>query len=125
MLPALLAILLMAMIRAMQSFEIELVLGPPFQFYVYSTKVYSLIAQEPPAFGPAAALATLGLAAILPLIFAQRWLATRRQYTTLTGRLQAQEVAARQLEMRRRLETVDKKGLEQAATWILQTLNSR
>jgi iron(III) transport system permease protein len=92
MLPALLAILLMAMIRAMQSFEIELVLGPPFQFYVYSTKVYSLIAQEPPEFGAAAALATLGLAAILPLIFAQRWLATRRQYTTLTGRLQAQPV---------------------------------
>ncbi|MFT5539077.1 MAG: iron(III) transport system permease protein [Alphaproteobacteria bacterium] len=92
MLPALIAILLMAMIRAMQSFEIELVLGPPFQFYVYSTKVYSLIAQDPPAFGAAAALATLGLAAILPLIFAQRWISTRRQYTTLTGRLQAQPV---------------------------------
>jgi len=92
MMPALIAILLMAMIRAMQSFEIELVLGPPFQFYIYSTKVYSLIAQEPPAFGPASALATLGLAAILPLIFAQRWLTMRRQYTTLTGRLQAQPV---------------------------------
>ncbi len=92
MMPALIAILLMAMIRAMQSFEIELVLGPPFQFYVYSTKVYSLIAQEPPALGPASALATLGLAAILPLIFAQRWLTMRRQYTTLTGRLQAQPV---------------------------------
>lgn len=92
MMPALVAILLMAMIRAMQSFEIELVLGPPFQFYVYSTKVYSLIAHEPPEFGPASALATLGLAAILPLIFAQRWLAMRRQYTTLTGKLQTQPV---------------------------------
>jgi iron(III) transport system permease protein len=76
----------------MQSFEIELVLGPSFQFYVYSTKVYSLIAQDPPAFGAASALATIGLAAILPLIFAQRWLTMRRQYTTLTGRLQAQPV---------------------------------
>ncbi|MQA65173.1 MAG: ABC transporter permease subunit [Alphaproteobacteria bacterium] len=92
MMPALIAILLMAMIRAMQSFEIEMVLGPPFQFYVYSTKVYALIAQEPPEFGPASALATLGLAAILPLIFAQRWLAMRRQYTTLTGKLQTQPV---------------------------------
>jgi iron(III) transport system permease protein len=92
MMPALIAILLMSMIRAMQSFEIELVLGPSFQFYVYSTKVYSLIAQDPPAFGAAAALATLGLAALLPLIFAQRWISTRRQYTTLTGRLQAQPV---------------------------------
>lgn len=92
MMPALIAVLLMAMIRAMQSFEIEMVLGPPFQFFVYSTKVYTLISQDPPAFGPASALATLGLAAILPLIFAQRWLTTRRQYTTLTGRLQAQPV---------------------------------
>jgi iron(III) transport system permease protein len=92
MLPALLAILLMAMIRAMQSFEIELVLGPPFDFYVYSTKVYSLIAGDPPEFGPASALAVLGLAFILPLIFVQRWLGQRKQYTTLTGRLQTQPV---------------------------------
>ena len=92
MMPALIAILLMAMIRAMQSFEIEMVLGPSFQFYVYSTKVYALVAQEPPDFGTASALATMGLAAILPLIFAQRWLGTRRQYTTLTGKLQTQPV---------------------------------
>ena len=92
MAPALIAILLMAMIRAMQSFEIEMVLGPAFQFYVYSTKVYTLIAQEPPEFGSASALATLGLAAILPLIFAQRWITSRRQYATLTGKLQTQPV---------------------------------
>ncbi|MQA66999.1 MAG: ABC transporter permease subunit [Alphaproteobacteria bacterium] len=92
MMPALIAIVLMAMIRAMQSFEIELVLGPPFEFFIYSTKVYSLIAQEPPQFGAASALATLGLAVILPLIFAQRHLTLRRQYTTLTGKLQTQPV---------------------------------
>lgn len=92
MMPALIAIILMAMIRAMQSFEIELVLGPPFQFYIYSTMVYSLISQEPPQFGAASALATLGLAFILPLIFAQRKLTMRRQYTTLTGKLQTQPV---------------------------------
>lgn len=92
MMPALIAIVLMAMIRAMQSFEIELVLGPPFGFYIYSTKVYSLISQEPPQFGAASALATLGLAVILPLIFCQRRLGLRRQYTTLTGKLQTQPV---------------------------------
>ncbi|MDH3240909.1 MAG: iron ABC transporter permease [Alphaproteobacteria bacterium] len=92
MMPALIAIVLMAMIRAMQSFEIELVLGPPFGFYIYSTKVYSLISQEPPQFGAASALATLGLAVILPLIFFQRRLGLRRQYTTLTGKLQTQPV---------------------------------
>lgn len=92
MAPALIAIVLMAMIRAMQSFEIEMVLGAPFQFYVYSTKVYTLVSQEPPQFAPASALASMGLLVILPLIFVQRWLGMRRQYTTLTGKLQTQPV---------------------------------
>ena len=85
--PALLAVALMSMIRAMQSFEIELVLGAPFQFYVYSTQVYSLIAQEPPNYASASALATIGLAIIAPLIFLQRWVSLRRQYTTVSGKM--------------------------------------
>jgi iron(III) transport system permease protein len=91
-LPALIAILLMAMIRAMQSFEIELVLGPPFRFYVYSTLVYSFIGQEPPDFGGASALATMGLALIVPLIALQRFLAFRRSYTTVSGRMRLDRV---------------------------------
>jgi iron(III) transport system permease protein len=91
-LPALIAILLMAMIRAMQSFEIELVLGPPFRFYVYNTLVYSFIAQEPPDFGGASALATMGLALIVPLIALQRWVAFRRSYATVSGRMRTERV---------------------------------
>jgi iron(III) transport system permease protein len=91
-LPALIGILLMAMIRAMQSFEIELVLGPPFRFYVYSTLVYSFIAQEPPDFGGASALATMGLALIVPLIALQRWVAFRRSYATVSGRMRTEPV---------------------------------
>jgi iron(III) transport system permease protein len=91
-LPALIAILLLAMIRAMQSFEIELVLGPPFRFYVYSTLVYSFIGQEPPDFGSASALATMGLALIVPLIALQRWVALRRSYATVSGRMRSERV---------------------------------
>ena len=91
-LPAIIAILLLAMIRAMQSFEIELVLGPAFGFYVYSTQVYSLIGQEPPDFGAASALATVGLLLITPLIFVQRWIGMRRKYTTVTGKMKTQPV---------------------------------
>jgi iron(III) transport system permease protein len=90
--PAILAILLLAMIRALQSFEIELVLGAPSRFYVYSTMVYSLIEQEPPDFGAASALATIGLIILLPLIFAQRWLGLRRQYTTVSGRMRSEPI---------------------------------
>jgi iron(III) transport system permease protein len=89
-LPALMVILLLAMIRAMQSFEIELVLGPPFGFYVYSTQVYSLIGQEPPDFAAASALATMGLLVIAPLIVLQRWVGGRRQYTTVSGKMKTQ-----------------------------------
>lgn len=91
-LPALLAILLLALIRAMQSFEIELVLGPPFRFYVYSTLVYTLIGQEPPDFSAASALATIGLMLIIPLIFVQRWLSMRRHYTTISGKMKVEPV---------------------------------
>jgi iron(III) transport system permease protein len=87
--PAILAITLIAMIRAMQSFEIEMVLGTPIRLYVYSTLVYSLIGQEPPDFGAASALATIGLACLLPLIFAQRWLGLRRQYVSVSGRMKS------------------------------------
>lgn len=93
MTPAILVVLLMVMIRSMQSLEIELVLGPPFQFYVYGTKLYGLVAQEPPQFAPASALATIGLLLIMPLIVLQRWLISRRQYTTVTGRVQVQPTA--------------------------------
>jgi iron(III) transport system permease protein len=91
-LPAIIAILLLAMIRAMQSFEIELVLGPPFRFYVYSTQVYSLIGQEPPDFAAASALATMGLLIITPLIFLQRWVSLRRKYTTVSGKMKTYPV---------------------------------
>jgi iron(III) transport system permease protein len=91
-LPALLAILMLSLIRAMQSFEIELVLGPPFRFFVYSTLVYTLIGQEPPDFAAASALGTIGLMLILPLIFVQRWLSTRRLYTTISGKMRTEPV---------------------------------
>ena len=87
MLPAILTVLVLAMIRTMQTFEVEMVLGPPFEFWVYGTKIYNLVAQEPPEFGAATALATLGLVIITPLIFLQRWLIAHRDYTTVSGRM--------------------------------------
>jgi iron(III) transport system permease protein len=92
MAPAILTVLVLSAIRAMQTFEIEMVLGPPFGFWVYGTKVYTLVAQVPPEFGPATALATIGFALITPLILAQRWLLTRKDYTSVTGRIKLMPV---------------------------------
>jgi iron(III) transport system permease protein len=46
MLPAILVVEMIAAIRAMQAFEIEVILGPPFDFYVYSTKIFNLLLFE-------------------------------------------------------------------------------
>src|SRR4030095_11587900 len=77
---------LMSLIRSFESFEVELVLGTPFRFSVYSTKIYSLIHQTPVNYSGATALSMLILTIVLPMVFLQHWISHRQQYTTLTGR---------------------------------------
>lgn len=83
--PAIVVVVLMSIIRGLESFEIELFLGTPIGFSVYSTKIYSLMANDPPQFAQAGVLATIILLLMLPLIVLQRWVATRRSYVVLTG----------------------------------------
>jgi iron(III) transport system permease protein len=85
-LPGILTVLVLSLIRAMQTFEIEMVLGPPFNFWVFGTKIYTLMAQVPPEFASATALAVIGFIIITPLIFLHRWLTKRTDYTSITGR---------------------------------------
>ncbi|HEY6199448.1 MAG TPA: iron ABC transporter permease [Candidatus Binatia bacterium] len=92
MTPVFTVILVLAIINGFQAFEIEMILGAPINFHVYSTKVYQLVQQEPPAFGPATALSTVVLLILLPLIAAQRKLSSGRQYTTITGRYRAKAI---------------------------------
>jgi len=73
------------LLRVFQSFETELLLGEPFGFYVYSTKIYELVRTELPNYGEAAALASLTMLVIAFIIPLQRWIIQRRRYTTLTG----------------------------------------
>ncbi len=93
MMPIIMVVLILAIINGLQAFEIEMILGAPIGFHVYSTKVYQLIQQEPPLFGPATALSTLVLCILLPLIVMQRRWIGRRQYTTITGRYRAKPIA--------------------------------
>jgi iron(III) transport system permease protein len=77
---------LMSLIRSFESFEVELVLGTPFRFSVYSTKIYALIHQTPVNYAGATALSMLILTAIFPLVILQHWVSHRRHFTTITGR---------------------------------------
>jgi iron(III) transport system permease protein len=85
MTPVLVVVFLLSIIRIFSSFETELLLGIPWGFYVYSTKIVDLARQEPPLVSQAAALGSiilLFLAAFIPL---QRKLIARRQFTTVTS----------------------------------------
>src|SRR5262245_56006753 len=73
------------LLRIFQSFETEYLLGMPFGFYVYSTKVYSLVRNAIPNYGEATVLASLTLLLIALIIPLQRWILERRRYTTITG----------------------------------------
>jgi iron(III) transport system permease protein len=92
MTPVFMVILVLAIINGFQAFEVEMILGAPINFHVYGTKVYQLVQQEPPAFGPATALSTVVLIILLPLVAMQRKLTARRQYTTITGRYRARAI---------------------------------
>ena len=78
-------VLALQLLLVFQSFETELLLGEPFGFYVYSTKIYALVRTEIPNYGEAAALASLTMLIIALIIPLQRWIIHRRRYTTLTG----------------------------------------
>ncbi len=86
MVPPMVVVFMLNLIRMFNSFEIEQILGTPIRFYVYSTQIFNLVRHtEPPAYGEATALASLTLIIILAVIPLQRWLLTRRQYTTIGG----------------------------------------
>lgn len=95
MAPVILVVLLMSLIRSIEAFEIELILGAPLRIDVYSTKIFRLLQQEPPLFGPATALGVIILLFMLPLIVLQSWYTKRHRYTTVTGQFKGQPTRLR------------------------------
>jgi iron(III) transport system permease protein len=85
MLPPMMLVLALQLLRIFQSFETEYLLGLPFGFYVYSTKIFALIRNPVPNYGEATVLASITLLLIALIIPLQRWILERRRYTTITG----------------------------------------
>jgi iron(III) transport system permease protein len=86
MAPAILVTTILGLIRSLEAFEIELLLGTPIGLQVYSTKIHELVTWEPPQFAPAMALSTLFLGLLLLMVALQRAYIGKRAYTTITGR---------------------------------------
>src|SRR5215813_6720958 len=85
MTPVIIVVFLLSVIRIFSSFETELLLGVPWGFYVYATKIVDLARQEPPLVNQAAALGSVILLFLLAFIPIQRRLIARRPFTTVTG----------------------------------------
>jgi iron(III) transport system permease protein len=85
MTPVIIVVFLLSVIRIFSSFETELLLGVPWGFYVYATKIVDLARQEPPLVNQAAALGSVILLFLVAFIPIQRRLIARRQFTTVTG----------------------------------------
>ncbi len=85
MIPPMVVVFALRVVRMFESFETEQLLGVPFGFFVYSTKLFELANETPPQYGAATALGSITLALVALIIPLQRWLLTRRQYTTVTG----------------------------------------
>lgn len=88
LMPAVLITVAISLIHSLESFEIELILGPPTDFYVFSTKMYALLQGDPPEFGAATVLGLSILAVILPLIVWQQRLVSSRSFVTITSHFQ-------------------------------------
>ena len=84
--PMIIAIAVMSFIRGLESFNVELLLGVPAGIYVYGTRIYDYIRQEPPAYGEATALGSVFLLvlAVLAVVY-RRYFQGNRKFTVVTG----------------------------------------
>lgn len=90
--PTFITVIVLALVRAFQAVEIELVLGLPINFFVFGSKIYDLTRLAPPDYGAATAMGTYVMLLMVPLVMLHRRLTTRRRFTTITSQFKPQPV---------------------------------
>ena len=84
--PMIIAIAVLAFIKGLESFNTELLLGLPAGIYVYGTRIFDYLRQEPPAYGEATALGSVFLLVLAVLAFVyRRYFQGKRKFTVVTG----------------------------------------
>jgi len=84
--PAVLGIAILAFVRSLESFEVELLLGLPAKLYVYSTLIYDLTREQPPQYGQATVLGLMFLLLLVGLALLLQAYVRGRNFATVTGR---------------------------------------
>jgi iron(III) transport system permease protein len=93
--PTLVTVMVLALVRAFQAVEIELVLGLPVNYFVFGSKIYDLTRMAPPDYGAATAMGTYVMLLMVPLIVLHRHLIARRRFTTITSAFKPQPINLR------------------------------
>jgi iron(III) transport system permease protein len=93
MLPAILTVQLLVIMRALEGFEVEQILGPPANIQVMSTWIYATFLQRLPRIDAASALAVLMIASMLGLVALRNRAVGSRRFTTVSGKFQGQRLA--------------------------------
>ena len=87
LMPAIATAFILALIRSLEAFEVERILGTPVGINVYSTRIYDFVSLEPPLFAHAMALGTVFLAILLALaVLYQLYLERAGTRATITSR---------------------------------------
>ena len=85
--PILGMVVVLAIIRGMQSFEVERIIGEPIGINVYATLLVRMISDEDLIIEQAVVLSVIILMVLVPLIFIQRYFVGNRMYTTVSSRM--------------------------------------
>src|SRR5579884_683190 len=83
--PAVLLVTVIGLIFSFESFEVELLLGVPVRFYVYSTRIYELVGNQPSKIGEATALAFIFVIWLFALTALYRRFLRNKSFATVTG----------------------------------------
>ncbi len=83
--PAILLVTVIGLIFSFESFEVELLLGVPVRFYVYSTRIYELVGNQPSKVGEATALAFIFVVWLFALTALYRGFLRNKSFATVTG----------------------------------------
>jgi iron(III) transport system permease protein len=85
--PMILAIAMLGFIRGLESFNTELLLGLPANIYVYGTRIYDYLRQEPPAYGEATALGSVFLLVLAVMAYLyRRYFQGEKKFSVITGK---------------------------------------
>jgi iron(III) transport system permease protein len=84
--PTIVSAVILSLIRSLEAFEVEQLLGVPSGLMVYSTSIYNQLRFEPPRWGTAAALGTMLFVILLGILAVGRLYLRDRHYATVSGR---------------------------------------